>query len=99
MTPGFLHDPPLVVDAIPHVGKVGNELEAHWAGLVTEAERQLEYHESSYEDLIAALQWIPTKLIAEATGYNPRTVRRLKRGEFRPSADRISTIYRSSQTY
>lgn len=68
-----------------HVGKEGNELEAHRAGLIAEEERQLEYHDSSFENLIATLQEIPTKVIAEATGYNPRTVRRLKRGEFRPS--------------
>jgi hypothetical protein len=28
--------------------------------------------------LNTTLQQIPTKIIAEATGYNPRTVRRLK---------------------
>ncbi len=60
-------------------------MEAHQAGLVTEAERQLEYHDSSFADLVSALQRIPTKVIAAATGYNPRTVRRLKRGAFRPS--------------
>jgi hypothetical protein len=67
-----------------HVGKEGNELEAHRAGVVMEAERQLEYHDSAFEDLIAALQVMPTKAIVEATGYNPGTVRRLKHGEFRP---------------
>ncbi len=71
-----------------HVGKEGNALEAHRVGLVTEAERQLEYHDSVFEDLVAALRGIPTKVIAEATGYNPHTVRRLKRGEFRPSMAR-----------
>ncbi len=75
---------------IRHVGKEGNKLEAHQAGLVTEVERQLEYHDSSFTDLIAVLQGIPTRVIAEATGYNPRTVRRLKRGEFRPSVERLA---------
>ncbi len=88
-TRGLLHDLPLVVGSIRHVGKEGNELEAHRAGLVTEAERQLEYHDSAHEDLIAKLQQIPTKVIAEVTGYNPRTVRRLKRGEFRPSVEQM----------
>jgi hypothetical protein len=53
---------------------------------VDETERQFEYHDSWLEDLAKTLQVIPTKVIAEATGYNERTVRRLKRGEFRPSA-------------
>jgi hypothetical protein len=66
----------------------------HQAGLLTEAERQLEYHDSAFDDLVAALQQIPTRVIAEATGYNPRTVRRLKRGEFRPSAGRRDTLTR-----
>jgi hypothetical protein len=93
-TGGLLHDLPLVISSIRHVGKEGNELEAHQTGLVTEAERQLEYHDSAFEDLVAALQQIPTKVIAEATGYNPRTVRRLKRAEFRPSAVRLRTLVR-----
>jgi hypothetical protein len=86
-TRGLLQDLPLVVAAIRHVGKEGNELEAHQAGLLTEAERQLEYHDSAFEDLVARLQQIPTKMIAEATGYNPRTVRRIKRGEMKPRID------------
>ena len=44
--------------------------------MVTKAEQQLEYHESASVDLIAALQQIFIKVIAEATGYNFRTVRR-----------------------
>ncbi len=63
-----------------HIGKDGDALEAHRVGLVTEAERQLEYHDSVVEALVAALQGIPTKVIAEGTVYNPHTVRRLKRG-------------------
>jgi len=91
-TKGLLGDLPLVVRGIRHVGKEGNELEAHQAGLLTEAERELEYHDSAFEDLVAALQKIPPKVIAEATGYNPRTVRRLKRGEFRPSPVRAAPL-------
>ncbi len=68
-----------MVAGVRHVGKEGNDLETHQAGLVTEAERQIEYHDSSFADLVAKLQQIPTKVLAEATGYNPRTVRRLKR--------------------
>jgi hypothetical protein len=86
------HDLLLELSNIQHVGKEGNELEAHVAGLVTQAERQLEYHDSALEDLITALQRIPTRVIAEATGYNPRTVRRLKRGEFRTSVVRLETL-------
>lgn len=41
---------------------------AHRAGVVSEAERQLEYHDSAFEDLVANLRQIPTKVIAEATG-------------------------------
>ncbi len=96
-TRGLLHDLPLVVGSIRHVGKEGNELGAHQAGLVTEAERQLEYHDSAFEDLIAALGTVPTKMIAEATGYNPRTVRRLKRGEFRPSKRRFCALVELSK--
>ena len=73
---------------IRHMGKEGNELEAHRAGLLTENKRQLEYHDSSFGDLIAKLQGIPTKMIAGATGYNLRTVPRLKRSAFRLSAER-----------
>jgi hypothetical protein len=58
-TKGLLHDLPLVVSTIRHVGKEGNELEAHQAGLVTESERQLEYHDLGFEDLVAALQEDP----------------------------------------
>jgi hypothetical protein len=68
-------------------------VEAHRAGVISEAERQLEYHDSTFEDLIAKLQEIPTKVIAEATGYNPRTVRRMKRGDFRPSKGNLLLIY------
>jgi hypothetical protein len=67
-TLGLLHDPPLVVDAIRHVGMEENELEVHRVGLVTEGERQLEYHASAFEDPVAKLWQIPTKVIAEATG-------------------------------
>ena len=80
------------MSSIRHIGKEGNHLEVHRAGVISEPERQLEYHDSAFEDLTAALQQIPTKVIAEATGYNPRTVRRLKRGEFRPSAARCSDL-------
>lgn len=66
--------------SIHHVGKERKELEAHQAELVTEAERQLKHHDSAFEDLVAALQRISTKVIAEATGHNPRTVRRRGRG-------------------
>ncbi len=63
----------------------GYGLELYQAKLVTEVEWQLEYYDSAFEDLVAALHQIPTRVIAEATGYYARTVRRLKRGEFRPS--------------
>jgi hypothetical protein len=69
------------------------------AELVTEAERQLEYHDSSFEDLVAKLQRIPTKVIADATGYNPRTVRRLKRGEFPPASHRMACLVKMSPMY
>ncbi len=91
-TRGLLGDLPVTVTGIKHVGKEGNELEAHRAGLATETERQLEYHDSAFDDLVAALQKLTTKAIAEATGYNPRTVWRLKRGEFRPSSARYSDL-------
>jgi DNA polymerase III epsilon subunit-like protein len=91
-TRGLLHDLPLVVSTIRHVGKEGNELEAHRAGVISEAERQLEYHDSTLEDLIAKLQQIPTKGIADTTGYDPRTVRRLKHEEFRPSNGRLRKL-------
>ncbi|HEV2125517.1 MAG TPA: hypothetical protein VGW38_22425 [Chloroflexota bacterium] len=87
-TQGLLQDLPLVVSGVRHVGKEGNELELH------RAERQLEYPVSALEDLIAALRKIPTKVIAEVPGYNPRTVRRLKRGQFRPSSERLTDLTR-----
>ena len=88
----MLRDLPVVVTRIKHVGKEGNELEEHRAGLVSEAERQLEYNDSWFEDLVAALRSISTQAIAQATGYDRRTVRRLKRGEFRPSAKPLQTL-------
>lgn len=91
-TRGLLYDLPVSVDRVKHVGKEGNELDAHRVGIVDEAERQLEYHDSWYEDLVAALRAIPTKALVEATGYNPRTVRRLKQGEFCPSADYLRRV-------
>lgn len=44
--------------------------------------------------MVAALKQIPTEVIAEATGYNPRTVRRLKHGEFQPSLERLTALIR-----
>ncbi len=79
-----------MVGSLRHVGKEDGELQARRAGLVTEAVRQPEYHDSTLEDLISKLQHIPTKAIVEATGYNPRTVRRLKRGEFQRSEKRLN---------
>lgn len=38
------------------------------------------------------LREVPTKVIAEATGYNPRTVRRLNRWEFRPSEEWLARL-------
>ena len=88
----LLQDQPLVVSDVRHVGKEGNHLEAHRAGMISETERQLEFHDSAFEDLVMALREIPTKVIAEATGYNPRTARQLKREEFRPIPKQISAL-------
>jgi hypothetical protein len=89
VTVGLLGDLPIVAAHIKHVGKEGNELEEHDAGVIEESERQLEYHDSAFDDMVRALREIPTTVIAEATGYNQRTVRRLKR---RPSAKRLSAL-------
>ena len=75
-----------------HIGKEGNHLEAHPAGVISKTERQLECHDSDFEDLVDALREIPSKVIAEATGYKPRTVRRLKCGEFLPSPERRADL-------
>ncbi len=88
-TRGLLGDLPVTVTGIKHVGKEGNDLDAHKAGLVTEAERQLEYHDSFYDDLARVLQDMGTAEIARVTGYDLSMVRRLKRGECRPSAERL----------
>lgn len=69
----------LIVRGIRHVGKEGTELEGHRVGLVSEVERQPEYHNLAFEYLVAALQQPPTKVVTKATGYNPLTVRRLTR--------------------
>lgn len=53
-------------------------------GVISGGKQQLEYHNSSFEDLVATLRQISTKAIAATTGYNPRIVRRLKRREFSP---------------
>jgi hypothetical protein len=91
-TRGLLHDLPVRVAHVKHVGKEGNELEAHKAGIIDESERQVGYHDTWFEDLVAIVKVIPTKVVAEATGYNDRTVRRLKRGEFRPSRGQLSKL-------
>ncbi len=91
-TRGLLTDLPIVATRIKHVGKEGNELDEHEAGVIDDAERTLEYHDSEFDDLVRKLRTIPTKRIAEATGYNERTVRRLKRGEFNPSPERLRTL-------
>ncbi len=91
-TRGLLRDLPLVATGIKHVGKEGNELDAHKAGLVTEAERQLEYDDSFYDDLARVLRDMPTADVARQTGYDRRTVRRLKRGECRPSRERLPAL-------
>ncbi|MDP9354987.1 MAG: hypothetical protein M3R02_06830 [Chloroflexota bacterium] len=91
-TRGLLHDLPVLVAGIKHVGKEGNELEAHRAGLVTEAERQLEYHDSFYDDLAHVLRAMGAAEIARETGYDRSMVRRLKRGECRPSAERLPNV-------
>jgi hypothetical protein len=83
-TVGLLGNLAIVAAPIKQVGKEGNELDEHDAGVIDESERQLEYHDSEFDDLVRALREIPTKVIAEATVYNDRTLRRLKRGEFRP---------------
>lgn len=83
-----------VVSGIRYLGNEEDALEAHMAGLLTEIEWQVVYRDSAFEDLIAALQKIPTKVIAEATGYNPRTVRRLKCRGFRPSERRLEELIR-----
>ncbi len=88
-TRGLLHDLPVLVAGIKHVGKEGNELEAHRAGLVTEGERQLEYHDSFYDDLARVLRDMGTADLAQQTGYDRSMVRRLKRGECRPSSERL----------
>lgn len=76
----FLCDLPVATAYIKHVGKEGNELDELDAGLIEEWERNVEYHGSELDDLVRLLRDIPTKLSAETTGYNARTVRRLKRG-------------------
>ena len=91
-TRGLLADLPVHATRIKHVGKEGNELDEHDAGVIDEMERQLEYHDSEFDDLVRMLREIPTKVIVEATGYNERTVRRLKRGEFRPRPERLTRL-------
>jgi hypothetical protein len=87
-----LQDLPVRVGRIKHVGKEGNELDTLKAGTVDKSEWQLEYHDSWFENLIVSLRKLPTKVIAEATGYNERTVGRLKRGEVRPSPGKLSKL-------
>ena len=91
-TRGLLRDLAVVVTGIRHVGKESNDLEEHKADVVEEEERQLEYHDSAFDDLVRSLRPYPTKVLAEATGYDPWTVRKLKRGEFKPSERRLSKL-------
>ncbi|MDP9365599.1 MAG: hypothetical protein M3Q10_15485, partial [Chloroflexota bacterium] len=91
-TRGLLQDLPVVATGVKHVGKEGNDLEEHRAGLVTEPERQLEYDDSFLDDLARVLADMETADIARQTGYDRSMVRRLKRGECRPSAERLPGV-------
>jgi hypothetical protein len=87
-----LGDLPLVATGIRHVGKECNELEEHQAGIVDEAERQLEYDDSFLAGLRAVLQVMSTQTIAKAIGHNPRTIRRIKAGDGRPGAKLLKRL-------
>ncbi len=52
----------------------------------------MEYHNSFYDDLARVLREMGTAEIAQATGYYSSMVRRLKRGECRPSAERLPGV-------
>jgi hypothetical protein len=83
---------PVVATGVKHVGKEGNDLEEHRAGVVDEAERQLEYGDSFLDDLARVLADMGTADVARQTGYDRSMVRRLKRGVCRPSAERLSGV-------
>jgi len=82
---GVLSDQPIVASRIKHVGKEGNELDEHDAKVIDKVKPNIECHDSEFDDLVEVLREMPTKVIADATGYNVRNVRKLKRGEFWPS--------------
>lgn len=86
-TRGLLFDQEVQAGKIVHIGKEGNSLEESKADLQTEPERQLEYGDSEYQDFLVKLRAIPTKQLAEMTGYNPRTIRRIKSGEMLPGKE------------
>ena len=67
-----------------------------YAGVIEEWERNLEYHDTESDDLVRALRDIPTKEIADESGYNEPNVRKLKRGEFRPGCDRLLLLIRQT---
>lgn len=91
-TRGLLLDREVQAGKIVHIGKEGNSLDESRADLQTEPERQLEYGDSEYQDFLTELRKIPTTVLAKATGYNPRTIRRIKTGEMIPSNERLIQI-------
>lgn len=76
-----------------HIGKEGNSLDESRADLQTEPERQLEYGDSEYQDSLV----IPTQQLTEMTGYNPRTIRRIKAGAMRPSDAKFQLLLSHEQ--
>lgn len=80
-----------------HIGKEGNSLDESRADLQTEPERQLEYGDSEYQDFLMKLRVIPTQQLTEMTGYNPRTIRRMKAGAMRPSDAKFQLLLSHEQ--
>ncbi|MDP9353730.1 MAG: helix-turn-helix domain-containing protein [Chloroflexota bacterium] len=60
--------------------------------MVIKAERQLEFDDAVSNDLARVLCDMGTAEVARETGYDRRTVRRLKRGECRPSPERLPEV-------
>jgi hypothetical protein len=81
-----------VVDVL-HIGKEANEIDRVQAGLVgSEEEVLLTYERDLWELIQPILKEIPVAQVIERTGYSRSMVYRLRRGEKRPSSDRLDIL-------
>ena len=81
-----------MVDVL-HIGKEANEIDKVQAGLVgSEDEVLLTYERDLWGLIQPILAELPVAQVIERTGYSRSMVYRLRRGEKRPSRDRLQIL-------